>query len=161
MDVLETSASDSAFGRAVMAKCTLRIVGFLSVLFFMAWIDRVNVGFAALQMNGDLGFSATVYGLGAGLFFVGYTIFEIPSNLVLNRVGARLWIARIMVTWGLVSSCFAFIHGETSFYILRLLLASPRPGSCQASSSISRSGSRGRTGRAPFPSSSPAPCSPP
>ena len=128
MDVLETSSSDGAFGRAVMAKCTLRIVGFLSVLFFMAWIDRVNVGFAALQMNADLGFSATVYGLGAGLFFVGYTIFEIPSNLVLNRVGARLWIARIMVTWGLVSSCFAFIHGETSFYVLRLLLGIAEAG---------------------------------
>jgi D-galactonate transporter len=116
------------FGKAVTAKCMLRIVGFLSVLFFMAWIDRVNVGFAALQMNGDLGFSATVYGLGAGLFFVGYTIFEVPSNLVLSQVGARLWIARIMVTWGIISSCFAFIHGETSFYILRFLLGAAEAG---------------------------------
>ncbi len=128
MDITAPHSLDESSGRAVMAKCTLRIVGFLSVLFFMAWIDRVNVGFAALQMNGDLGFSATVYGLGAGLFFVGYTIFEVPSNLMLNRVGARLWIARIMVTWGAVSSCFAFIHGETSFYILRLLLGVAEAG---------------------------------
>ena len=125
---IEAGAPDEAFGKAVMAKCMLRIVGFLSVLFFMAWIDRVNVGFAALQMNGDLGFSATVYGLGAGLFFVGYTIFEVPSNLVLSRVGARLWIARIMITWGAISSCFAFIHGETSFYVLRLLLGIAEAG---------------------------------
>ena len=128
MDSVAIESADGPFGRAVMMKCTLRIVGFLSLLFFMAWVDRVNVGFAALQMNGDLGFSATVYGLGAGLFFVGYTIFEIPSNLVLNRVGARLWIARIMVTWGAISSCFAFIHGETSFYILRFLLGAAEAG---------------------------------
>ena len=105
-----------------MMKCTLRIVGFLSLLFFMACVDQVNVGFAALQMNGDLGFSATGYGLGAGLLFVEYTIFEVPSKLVPNRVGARLWIAPIMITWGAISSCFALIHGETSFYILRFLL---------------------------------------
>jgi MFS family permease len=128
LENIDVGRTNEVFGKAVMAKCTLRIVGFLSLLFFMAWIDRVNVGFAALQMNGDLGFSATVYGLGAGLFFVGYTIFEVPSNLVLSRVGARLWIARIMITWGIISSCFAFIHGETSFYILRLLLGVAEAG---------------------------------
>jgi ACS family tartrate transporter-like MFS transporter len=116
------------FDSKVFAKCTLRIVGFLSLLFFFAWIDRVNVGFAALQMNAELKFSATVYGLGAGLFFVGYALFEVPSNIILNRIGARIWLSRIMVTWGIISSCFAFINSEASFYVLRFLLGAAEAG---------------------------------
>ena len=85
--------------RTTMRKLFWRIIAFAGLLYFFNWLDRVNVGFAALRMNGDLGFSATVYGLAAGLFFVGFAAFEIPSNLVLHRVGARLWIARIMITW--------------------------------------------------------------
>src|ERR1700704_5587880 len=103
----------------VLRKITLRIVPFVMLLYFIAFIDRVNIGFAALTMNKDLGFSPAVLGLGAGIFFVGYFLFEVPSNLILNKVGARLWIARVMITWGLVSAAFAFISGETSFFILR------------------------------------------
>jgi ACS family tartrate transporter-like MFS transporter len=94
----------------------------------VAWLDRVNVGFAALQMNEDLKFSPAVYGLGAGLFFIGYALFEVPSNLVLARVGARRWIARIMVTWGLLSAGMMFVHSVTSFYVLRFLLGVAEAG---------------------------------
>ncbi len=88
----------------------------------------MNLSFAALQMNKDLGFSATVYGFGAGVFFVAYFLLETPSNLVLVRVGARRWIARIMFTWGLLSGAMAFVQGETSFYILRFLLGAAEAG---------------------------------
>ena len=87
---------------ATIAKVTWRLIPFLLLLYIVAWLDRVNVGFAALQMNQDLGFSAAVYGFGAGVFFIGYALCEIPSNLILARVGARRWIARIMVTWGVL-----------------------------------------------------------
>ncbi|MCF1455369.1 MFS transporter, partial [Agrobacterium vitis] len=87
----------------VLRKITLRIVPFIMLLYFVAFLDRVNIGFAALTMNEDLGFSSTVFGIGAGIFFVGYFLFEVPSNLILNKVGARIWIARVMITWGIVS----------------------------------------------------------
>jgi ACS family tartrate transporter-like MFS transporter len=101
-------------------------------LYFIAFIDRVNIGFAALTMNKDLGFSPAVFGLGAGIFFVGYFLFEVPSNLILNKVGARLWIARVMITWGIISAIFAFIRGET-FSFCGSYWASPRPASFPAS----------------------------
>jgi ACS family tartrate transporter-like MFS transporter len=88
--------------RATLAKVTRRLIPLL-LLYVIAWLDRVNVGFAALQMNRELGFSAAVYGFGAGVFFVGYALCEIPSNLILARVCARMWIARIMFNWGLIS----------------------------------------------------------
>jgi MFS transporter, ACS family, tartrate transporter len=119
---------DQSIARAVIRKLNLRIVYFASFLFFLAWLDRSNVSFAALRMSQDLQFSATVYGLGAGLFFISYALFEVPSNLVLYRVGARFWLARIMVTWGIISAAFAFIQGETSFYILRFLLGVAEAG---------------------------------
>jgi ACS family tartrate transporter-like MFS transporter len=97
----------------VMRRISFRIVPFIMLLYFIAFIDRVNIGFAALTMNKDLGFSPAVFGLGAGIFFLGYFIFEVPSNLILNKVGARLWIARVMITWGIISAAFAFISGET------------------------------------------------
>ncbi|MGZ2837204.1 MFS transporter, partial [Pseudomonas aeruginosa] len=87
-----------------------RIVPFIMLLYFVAFIDRVNIGFAALTMNKDLGFSPTVYGFGAGIFFWGYFLFEVPSNVILDKVGARLWIARVMITWGLVSGAMAFVQ---------------------------------------------------
>lgn len=111
-----------------MAKVIGRFVPLLTICFIAAFLDRVNVGFAALTMNKDLGLSASVFGLGAGLFFLGYFVFEVPSNLLLERFGARLWIARIMLTWGLVSGATAFIHNDTSFYILRVLLGIAEAG---------------------------------
>ena len=112
----------------VLRKITLRIIPFVVLLYFIAFIDRVNIGFAALTMNKDLGFSPTVFGFGAGIFFLGYFLFEVPSNLVLNKVGARIWIARVMITWGLISGAMAFIQGATSFYVLRFLLGAAEAG---------------------------------
>ena len=96
--------------------------------YVVAYLDRVNVGFARLQMLGDLGFSDTVYGFGAGMFFIGYFTFELPSNIILHRVGARTWIARIMITWGIVSALFMFIRSPMSFYVLRFVLGVAEAG---------------------------------
>jgi ACS family tartrate transporter-like MFS transporter len=112
----------------VLRKVFLRIVPFIMILYFVAFIDRVNIGFAALTMNKDLGFSPAVYGFGAGIFFWGYFLFEVPSNVILEKVGARLWIARVMITWGLVSGAMAFVQGQTSFYVLRFLLGAAEAG---------------------------------
>jgi ACS family tartrate transporter-like MFS transporter len=112
----------------VLRKITLRIVPFVMLLYFIAFIDRVNIGFAALTMNKDLGFSPTVFGFGAGIFFLGYFLFEVPSNLILDKVGARIWIARVMITWGLISGAMAFVQGSTSFYVLRFLLGAAEAG---------------------------------
>jgi len=112
----------------VLRKITWRIVPFIMVLYLIAFIDRVNIGFASLTMNQDLGFSSTVFGVGAGIFFLGYFIFEVPSNLILHKLGARIWIARVMLTWGLVSGAMALVQGTTSFYILRFLLGVAEAG---------------------------------
>ncbi|CAN5386003.1 MFS transporter [soil metagenome] len=114
--------------KRVLRKITLRIVPFVMLLYFIAFIDRVNIGFAALTMNKDLGFSPTVFGFGAGIFFLGYFLFEVPSNLILDKVGARIWIARVMITWGLISGAMAFVTGSTSFYMLRFLLGAAEAG---------------------------------
>src|SRR5438874_2966280 len=114
--------------RQTMKKVYLRILPFCFVLYFICYLDRVNIGFAALTMNKDLGLSSYIFGLGAGAFFWGYFILEVPSNLILDRVGARRWIARIMVTWGLVSGGFAFISGPVSFFTLRFLLGLAEAG---------------------------------
>jgi MFS transporter, ACS family, tartrate transporter len=111
-----------------LRKVRTRLVTFLGLLYFAAFVDRVNVGFAAVQMRRDLGFSDYVYGLGAGIFFIGYCLFEVPSNLILHRVGARRWIGRIMITWALVAGAMAFISGVKSFYALRLLLGIAEAG---------------------------------
>lgn len=123
-----TPADTSALASTTLRKVTWRLIPFLLLLYIVAWLDRVNVGFAALQMNEDLRFSPAVYGLGAGLFFIGYALFEVPSNLVLARVGARRWIARIMVSWGLLSAATMFVRGPTSFYTLRFLLGVAEAG---------------------------------
>ena len=105
-----------------------RIVPFLFLLYIAAYLDRINVGFAALQMNAALGLSPAVYGFGAGIFFLGYVLFEIPSNLLLARVGARRWIARIMISWGAISAAMLFVRGPRSFYALRFLLGVAEAG---------------------------------
>jgi D-galactonate transporter len=109
-------------------RVSTRLVPFLILCYFVAYLDRVNVGFAALTMNKDLGLTASAYGFGAGVFFLAYFIFEVPSNLFLERVGARKWIARIMFSWGLLSGAMAFIQGETSFYVVRVLLGIAEAG---------------------------------
>jgi ACS family tartrate transporter-like MFS transporter len=112
----------------VLRKITWRIVPFIMLLYFVAFIDRVNIGFASLTMNKDIGLSPTVYGFGAGIFFWGYFLFEVPSNIILHKVGARIWIARVMITWGLVSAAMVFVQGATSFYVLRFLLGVAEAG---------------------------------
>jgi ACS family tartrate transporter-like MFS transporter len=111
-----------------LARVRRRLIPFLFLLYVVAYVDRINVGFAALQMNAALGFSATTYGLGAGIFFIGYVLFEIPSNVILSRVGARIWIARIMITWGLVSAAMMFVRSAAAFYTLRFLLGVAEAG---------------------------------
>jgi len=114
--------------KRTIAKVTVRLVPFLIVCFFVAYLDRVNVSFAALTMNKDLGLSASAFGFGAGIFFLAYFLFEVPSNLLLERLGARKWIARIMFTWGLLSGSMAFVTGERSFYVVRVLLGAAEAG---------------------------------
>lgn len=111
-----------------MRKVGLRLIPFLVLCYFIAYVDRVNVGFAALTMNRDLGLSTAAFGLGGGLFFVAYVLFEVPSNLAMERVGARIWIARIMVTWGLVGIGSAFVTGPVSFSVARFLLGAAEAG---------------------------------
>ena len=118
----------TAIERQTMKKVYIRLLPFCFVLYFICYLDRVNIGFAALTMNKDLGLSSYIFGLGAGAFFWGYFLLEVPSNLILDRVGARRWIARIMVTWGLVSGGFAFISGPVSFFTLRFLLGLAEAG---------------------------------
>ena len=112
----------------VLRKVTLRLIPFLFLLYVVAWLDRVNVGFAALQMNDDLKFSPTVFGFGSGVFFLGYCLCEIPSNLILERVGARIWITRIMITWGIISIGLMFVREPILFYFLRFLLGAAEAG---------------------------------
>ncbi len=114
--------------KRTLRKIWLRIVPFIMLLYFIAYIDRVNIGFAALQMKGDLGFTASMLGFGAGIFFWGYFIFEVPSNIILHKVGARIWIARVMLTWGIISGAMAFVTGPTSFYVMRFLLGAAEAG---------------------------------
>ena len=113
---------NSAVETSTMRKVTWRIIPFLSLLYFVNFLDRVNVSFAALTMNKALNFTATVFGTGAGIFFIAYCLFEVPANLIGAKVGLRRWMCRIMVTWGLISAATAFVTGETSFYVVRFLL---------------------------------------
>jgi len=113
---------------SAIAKASRRLIPFLILCYAVNFLDRVNVGFAALAMNDDLGFTPEVFGFGAGIFFVGYILFEVPSNLALHRFGARIWIARIMISWGLVATAMAFVAGERSFYLLRFALGVAEAG---------------------------------
>lgn len=120
--------SQLAAADAVYARITRRILPLLMLAWLFAYIDRVNIGFAKLQMAQDLGFSDAVYGFGAGIFFLGYFVFEVPSNLLLHRVGARRWIARIMVTWAIVSALTIFVRTDWQFYLMRFLLGLAEAG---------------------------------
>jgi sugar phosphate permease len=138
-----TASAAPGFENATFAKAAARIVPLLFLGYVAAYLDRVNVGFAKLQMAGDLAFSDAVYGFGAGIFFIGYFLLEVPSNLILRKVGARIWLARIMITWGLISAAFVFAgamrwgpiapmfgcnDAEFSFYLLRFLLGAAEAG---------------------------------
>jgi hypothetical protein len=127
-DLASTSVpiADTALEKLAYAKVFRRVVPLIMLCYIVAYLDRINVGFAKLQMEVDLGFSQTVYGLGAGMFFIGYFFFEGPSNLIMYRVGARLWIARIMISWGLLSACFVFV--KTPFWFLYASISARRSG---------------------------------
>jgi D-galactonate transporter len=128
MDALHARARAEALELRTMAKVSRRLLPYAVIGYFIAYLDRVNLSFAALEMNKDLGFSATVYGAGAGMFFISYFLLETPSNLIMVRMGARRWLARIMFTWGLLSGAMAFVSGETSFYIIRFLFGAAEAG---------------------------------
>ena len=120
--------SDAAVERQTMSTVSRRLLPFLLVLYVFCYLDRSNVSIAALQMNDELKFSSAVFGLGAGIFFFGYALFELPSNLALARVGARLWIARIMVSWGILAAAMAFVKTPAEFYVVRFLLGVAEAG---------------------------------
>lgn len=128
MDTVFSSEVDTTVRKSAYRKIAFRLMPFLMLCYFCAYLDRVNVGFAKLQMMSDLQFSEAAYGLGAGIFFIGYYLCEVPSNIVLHKVGARRWIARIMITWGILSGCFAFVQTEWQFYTLRFLLGVAEAG---------------------------------
>src|SRR5581483_8526128 len=121
-------SSVSEFENATYRQVTRRLIPFLVLCYVVSYLDRINVGFAKLQMLSDLGFSETVFGLGAGIFFIGYFFFEVPSNIIMHRVGARVWIARIMVTWGLVSAATLLVRTPLQFYGVRFLLGLAEAG---------------------------------
>ena len=120
--------ADTQLHQQVIRKAARRLIPVMCLLYFINYLDRTNVGFAALTMNKDIGLTTTMYGLGAGLFFIGYFVFEVPSNLALHRFGARLWITRIVVSWGLVAAAMSFVQGPHSFYGLRVLLGIAEAG---------------------------------
>jgi MFS transporter, ACS family, tartrate transporter len=126
--VTHTGTSLGELGDRTLSKVRRRVLPLMVWLYFIAFLDRNNVGFAKLTMSEDIGLSATAYGLGAGIFFIGYAIFEVPSNAGMHRWGARKWIARILVTWGLIATAMALVQGETSFYIVRFLLGAAEAG---------------------------------
>ncbi|MGY4433237.1 sugar phosphate permease [Bradyrhizobium sp. F1.13.1] len=111
-----------------MRRITWRLLPFFMVCYFISYVDRVNAGFAALQMNKDLGLTQTAFGAGGALFYIAYIIFEVPSNLAMQKVGARIWIARIMITWGMVGILSAFAVGPVTFYLSRFLLGAAEAG---------------------------------
>ena len=121
-------APSSTFEEATYRKVAWRLIPFLLLCYVVAYLDRVNVGFAKLQMLTDLKFSESIYGFGSGIFFIGYFLFEIPSNVILHRVGARVWIARIMISWGVLSACMMFVSSPTMFYVVRFLLGVAEAG---------------------------------
>jgi ACS family tartrate transporter-like MFS transporter len=125
-----TTESDgiSELEQRTMRKVSLRLLPLLFLLYIASYLDRTNVGMAALQMNREIGLSSAAYGFGASIFFIGYALFEVPSNIILARVGARRWIARIAITWGILSCAMMLARGEWSFYALRFLLGLAEAG---------------------------------
>src|SRR5882757_3246219 len=125
---MSISPASEALSEVAVGKATRRLVWLLVLLYVINYLDRVNVGFAALRMNADIGLSSAAYGLGAGLFFVGYFFFEVPSNLIMHKVGAKAWMARIMISWGVLACAMAFVQGPGTFYLLRVLLGVAEAG---------------------------------
>ncbi len=121
---------DTAVEQSAIQKIYWRLLPIAIFTYLLAYVDRINVGFAALTMRGDLHMSATEFGFASGIFFWGYFIFEVPSNIIMEKVGARLWIARIMISWGLLAAATAFVTGTNSFAALRFCSGLPRPGFC-------------------------------
>ena len=126
--IIAAPAPVPALEQRTMRRVIRRIVPFLTILFIVNFLDRTNVGFAALRMNGDIGISSSIYGLGAGIFFLGYMAFEIPSNIFLHKFGARIWISRIMITWGLVAVAMGFLRTPLQFVLLRVLMGVAEAG---------------------------------
>jgi len=122
------ASADASLEAAAIRKITWRIMPFLFLVYVLSYLDRVNIGYAKLQFTGDLGLSNAAYGLGAGIFFFGYFVFEVPSNLLLKKFGARATIARITMLWGLLSCLMMFVRSETAFYVLRFLLGVAEAG---------------------------------
>src|SRR5262245_51989869 len=112
----------------IFTKCAWRLLPFMGLLYLVNYIDRTNAGFAALTMNKDLGFSPSVFGLGAGIFFIGYALFQVPANVILERIGARLWMFCILAAWGLLSASNALVQSPTSFYALRFFVGVAEAG---------------------------------
>ena len=125
---METIQDDKRLEQETVRKVTWRLLPFLMLCYLFAFIDRGNIGMAALQMNQDIGLSPKMFGFASSLFFIAYFIFEVPSNLALQKFGARKWLARIMVTWGLISACTAFVQGPTSLYFVRFILGAAEAG---------------------------------
>src|SRR3979490_33670 len=126
-EVANESAVD---GRALYAKISWRLIPYMFLLYIVAYLDRVNVGFAAIDMQRDLHFSNTVYGTGAGIFFLGYALCDLPSSLILRRVGTRIWIARIMISWGVVSACMVWVSSPGSVYLFPFFAWGAEAGVC-------------------------------
>src|SRR5882762_7294373 len=126
--IASSTPAKSELETSTIRAISWRLIPFLVLAYFLAYLDRVNLGFAALTMNAELKFSPTIFSWGAGIFFIGYFIFEVPSNLALEKFGASRWIARIMVTWGIISALMALVSDEWSFYVLRFLLGVAEAG---------------------------------
>src|SRR4051812_16367066 len=122
VETFRARALENSIEARTVGQVYWRLVPMLFVLMFFNYVDRVNVGFAALRMNQDLGFSASVYGSGASIFFAGYVLLQIPSNMMVHRLGARVWLCVILLAWGVVSTATAFVRDATSFYALRFVL---------------------------------------
>ncbi len=128
MATVPTQSPSLIDGKAIYRKITLRLIPYMFLLYILAYLDRVNVGYAAAQMKVDLHLSDGVYGIGSGIFFLGSALFDIPSNLILAKVGPRRWMARIMITWGIVAICMSLVHSPASFYVVRFLLGVSEAG---------------------------------
>jgi len=128
MEAQQTGAACRHRESVIYAKVRRKLLPLLFILYVVAYLDRINVGFAALQMNRELGLSEAIFGFGAGIFFIGYFVLEIPSNLILQRLGARVWISRIIISWGAVAIAMMFTRSARSFYLLRFLLGAAEAG---------------------------------
>jgi len=125
---VRTEADPSGMQARVVRKVAIRLIPFLGLAYFLNYVDRTNIGFAKLTMSADLGLTETMFGLASGLFFIGYLLFEVPSNIALHRFGARRWIARILVTWGIIAAAMAFVPNATTLYVARILLGVAEAG---------------------------------